>query len=389
MRKKVLLWGTSENCLARYAGNLDLSQVEVMAFIDSDISKKGSYIKKGKNYSSSQWRYEYWPIESVQIITPNQIKEVAYDYLLIGSFEFADEIYEGIQKSDDMEIPQDKILIVLEDLYHYVFYGINKYGNNSENSIIFKNNYYDLIVKYNEMIREGMDEEKNQIQLKDLIYPLDVFMREKKTTWYEMNDILQEYAFGDENKFSYIEGPYEYGNVKIEEEDVIFDCGANIGVFSVLASVKANKGKVYAFEPVPEICELLTRTSENYHNIEVYELALSNQIGNTTMCCNSSMLGSAIALNGEGELVVRMDTIDHFVEEHKLKRIDFIKADIEGAERYMLEGAKETMKNFAPKLSICTYHLADDKEVLEKIIRDANPNYVIEHQWKKLFAYVL
>ena len=51
-------------------------------------------------------------------------------------------------------------------------------------------------------------------------------------------------------------------------------------------------------------------------------------------------------------------------------------------------GAKRILKEFAPKLALCTYHLSDDPEVMEKLILDANPNYVIEHKWQKLYAYV-
>ncbi|MDF2530903.1 MAG: methyltransferase FkbM family [Clostridia bacterium] len=46
------------------------------------------------------------------------------------------------------------------------------------------------------------------------------------------------------------------------------------------------------------------------------------------------------------------------------------------------------LKNHAPKLAICTYHLPDDKEVLERLILEVNPNYQIIHKWKKLYAYV-
>ena len=81
-------------------------------------------------------------------------------------------------------------------------------------------------------------------------------------------------------------------------------------------------------------------------------------------------------------------TLDKFVEENKLERVDFIKADIEGAERDMLRGACNTLKTFAPKLAICTYHLPDDPEVLEKIILEANHNYTIVHLRHKLFAAV-
>jgi hypothetical protein len=76
------------------------------------------------------------------------------------------------------------------------------------------------------------------------------------------------------------------------------------------------------------------------------------------------------------------------VEENNISRIDFIKSDIEGAERDMLRGATKVLQKFAPKLAICTYHLPDDPQVLEQIIKEANPDYRVVHISKKLFAAV-
>lgn len=81
-------------------------------------------------------------------------------------------------------------------------------------------------------------------------------------------------------------------------------------------------------------------------------------------------------------------TVDNFVQQQGLTHVDFIKVDIEGTERKMLRGATETLKNFAPKLALCTYHLPDNPEVLERIILEANPAYKIVHLRHKLFACV-
>ena len=57
-----------------------------------------------------------------------------------------------------------------------------------------------------------------------------------------------------------------------------------------------------------------------------------------------------------------MDTIsiDDFVIERKLSRVDFIKMDIEGAELCALKGAERTIRAFKPKLAISLYHRDTD-----------------------------
>jgi hypothetical protein len=85
---------------------------------------------------------------------------------------------------------------------------------------------------------------------------------------------------------------------------------------------------------------------------------------------------------------VKIYALDTFVKEAGLARVDFIKADIEGAERDMLRGAAATLRDFAPKLALCTYHLLDDPEVLEHLILEANPRYKVVQFRKKLYAAV-
>jgi hypothetical protein len=54
----------------------------------------------------------------------------------------------------------------------------------------------------------------------------------------------------------------------------------------------------------------------------------------------------------------------------------------------MLKGARRVLKEFAPKLALCTYHLPDDPNVMESLILEANPIYKVKHISKKLFASV-
>ncbi len=206
----------------------------------------------------------------------------------------------------------------------------------------------------------------------------------------EFLDFIYPYLFNDFVTTG--EGPYLYKDVQIKKGDVVIDAGANLGLFSALASSLG--AIVYAFEPVKSTREkYLEKTAQLNENINIVPLALSNTIGNILIKGDSNVSASIVESRNQkqGDLIneiVSTTTLDDWVKQNNISKIDFIKADIEGAERLMLEGAQWVLKNFAPKLAICTYHLPDDKKVLTDLILKANPNYKIIHKWKKLYACV-
>jgi len=213
----------------------------------------------------------------------------------------------------------------------------------------------------------------------------------------EFQDLLSYYLLDDVVFCDSVscEGPYELGEVIVASDDIVIDCGAKIGLFSAIAS---NKGAiVYAFEPNKHIInEFLSETSAYNPNIHICEAALSDKKEQITFWGSDVNIGMGQidkVSNGprsthNERMIVQATTLDEFVDEMNLPRIDFIKSDIEGAERYMLKGASHVLKEFSPKLAICTYHFPDDPKALREIILDANPNYIIEQKPMKLYAHV-
>lgn len=185
-----------------------------------------------------------------------------------------------------------------------------------------------------------------------------------------------------------VEGPYEHEGVSISQGDIVFDCGANMGVFSAYSASKASK--VIAFDPLQCLSGLIQQHIDLNGTGTILNVGLGKENALLPFSENSYNIGgsSFVKHSSDKTSQIMCRTVDSVVDELNLPRVDFIKADIEGAERLMLLGAQETLKHFAPKLSICTYHLPDDPQVLEEIIKKANPAYTVVHKWEKLFAWV-
>ena len=205
-----------------------------------------------------------------------------------------------------------------------------------------------------------------------------------------LRDIVLPIMFDDYEHID--EGTYELGSVRLEAGQVIFDCGANVGVFSAVAASRG--AQVYAFEPIEQVVQQLRETQALYpEQIHTVPFALSDKISSEDFYVDEGY-GAVCTMCGElsgkssKKISIQTTTIDSFIEENHVEKLDMIKADIEGAERHMLLGAADTLRRMQPKLAIATYHLPDDAEVLARIIHEINPAYLITHKWKMLYAYV-
>jgi FkbM family methyltransferase len=157
-------------------------------------------------------------------------------------------------------------------------------------------------------------------------------------------------------------GLHEYVERHVTPGMTCFDVGANIGAVAVhLARKVGPSGQVHAFEPVPAVRERLVQHVRRNHGEEVvriHPVALSNQSGSASI----AVADSEATNQGQASLVNRSNpelrntievptiTVDEFVAQNAIGRIDVMKIDIQGAEIFLLEGGRKVFGEMGPDL---------------------------------------
>ena len=83
----------------------------------------------------------------------------------------------------------------------------------------------------------------------------------------------------------------------------------------------------------------------------------------------------ASRLDSNGTDITQITTLDSYVREKNLPRVDFIKLDVEGAELDVLRGAATTIARFKPILALSAYHKWDDFWTLMNFVKSIRPDY--------------
>lgn len=144
----------------------------------------------------------------------------------------------------------------------------------------------------------------------------------------------------------------------LKNSEIILDIGANIGQtsFNVIGT-QQKKGLdpvIYAFEPYPRTFKKLetNRTLNPTCSVKTYNLGLGREKGILHMTQHSPLNSGGFRMTYESDnsISVPVISLDEFVSENRLTKIDFIKIDVEGFEVQVLEGALETLKTFRPIL---------------------------------------
>jgi FkbM family methyltransferase len=132
----------------------------------------------------------------------------------------------------------------------------------------------------------------------------------------------------------------------LQPGDVVIDAGANVGVFTLMFSVLVGReGRVYAVEPHPRICRYLqgNLTLNGTRNVSVFNVALGETDGEARLSdyLKDDDVNTVTAdIRGIQVPIRRLDDLG--IAE---KSISLLKVDVEGYEKYAIEGARGILEN--------------------------------------------
>jgi FkbM family methyltransferase len=146
---------------------------------------------------------------------------------------------------------------------------------------------------------------------------------------------------------------------RIDPTGTVVDLGANIGLFTLLASkTLVPRGQVIAVEPHPELAVILRSNlfRNRLSNVHLVEAAAYTEDGDAELHLASTSMGATICPRDYqlGTVVVRTIELGRIVAQ--AERIDLLKADIEGAEWPILFGSHPDLWKRISRLVI-EFHL--------------------------------
>ncbi|MEV0899866.1 FkbM family methyltransferase [Actinoplanes sp. NPDC049802] len=188
------------------------------------------------------------------------------------------------------------------------------------------------------------------------------------------------------------------GGFQLPDDPVVFDVGANIGMFTLFAAQRFPGARIFSFEPVPRTFDVLSRNVEGLAGVRPLNMALGDarQTRELTFYPQYSMMSGFDAdpevdralvrsyienvastldderrdalleeadelivdrFEGRQEVPCRVERLDDMAAELGVDRIDFLKIDVEGFEVRVLEGIGAA---FWPRIGAAAVEVEDD-----------------------------
>ncbi len=247
----------------------------------------------------------------------------------------------------------------------------------------------DLIVKFNKVkliLKDEIDRQLYDFLTSQRLYP-------EKSRYYKMKcDFLLRYLrILYESPMGFDLWPCQYLDyINKDKIKTVINGGAWDG-FTTLQFVKEFKNieKIYAFE----IFDKYVRKSSLYEEfsrnkkIEYVNKALSSKEEEMFLYEHKILEGGYVSKVRQEPCnksyycfkgMIKSVSIDQFVEENNIEKIDFIKLDIEGAEYSAVQGAINTLQNHRPQIAVSIYHNLEDMYEIPLFLNETLKNYVFK-----------
>ena len=163
---------------------------------------------------------------------------------------------------------------------------------------------------------------------------------------------------------------YSDDNFSINNDDIIIDVGAHIGLFALFASQFCKNGKIFCYEPIKENYKILIENIEmnQIQNIFPNNLAVTKETSRVKIFLNDDQSGHSMFIQNKNFVEVDSKSLSDIFIDNGIKECDFLKLDCEGAEYEIIESLPSDLFTKINKTAI-EYHMVDTKpELLEQLI---------------------
>jgi FkbM family methyltransferase len=150
-------------------------------------------------------------------------------------------------------------------------------------------------------------------------------------------------------------------NTLFDQKAVVLDVGANIGCTSLLFGARARR--VIAFEPSPTTFRFLRDNIQRagLQNVELHNVGLGRENGSSmlTFALNNrsgGFISDTAASSGHVTEEIEIRRLDDMAAELAITHADFVKIDVEGFERNVLEGGRQFVARVTPVVALELNH---------------------------------
>lgn len=150
------------------------------------------------------------------------------------------------------------------------------------------------------------------------------------------------------------------------------DCGAYTGDTIEIFNRNLKLDTIVAFEPDPDNFSILRKNLKTMLSADTRVFTLQSGVGTNNSIVSFSQAQDGSSISETGTVKVPIISLDELLMNQP---VDFIKMDIEGAEKDALMGAKDIIAQYSPLLAISTYHSLQDFFEVPRLIRKLNPSY--------------